>query len=230
MIMLKINDYTIINTESYLFVRNKKILINSYIAKIIDNYIKYERSDSMSLGLKEEWLLTGNKYDKPLSIQAIGRVLKNYSINSKRAFSTAIVNSLVQQDSSPSILISGLGLNISTVLSYYQELNIANTYQVEYVTINNHDINEKNINTIYYVYILKCYDGSYYTGYTSNLQKRLLQHQEGNGCTYTKTRTPVELVYTEKLPDKLSALKRGKQIKKLTIFDKEKLIEKSRVN
>nr|WP_038276042.1 GIY-YIG nuclease family protein [Ruminiclostridium papyrosolvens] len=80
------------------------------------------------------------------------------------------------------------------------------------------------------VYILSCSDGTYYTGYTSDLQKRLQQHQEGHGCTYTKTRTPVELVYTEELPDKPSALKREKQIKKLTIFDKEKLIEKSRAN
>lgn len=99
---------------------------------------------------------------------------------------------------------------------------------------NNEDIKKVSTNIAstykYYVYILRCSDGSYYTGYTSDIQKRLKQHQDGSGSTYTKTQTPVELVYREELPDKPSALKREKQIKKLTIFDKEKLIEKSRVN
>ncbi|WES36580.1 GIY-YIG nuclease family protein [Ruminiclostridium papyrosolvens DSM 2782] len=82
---------------------------------------------------------------------------------------------------------------------------------------------------MFFVYILKCIDGSYYTGYTSDINKRLHQHKSGYGCTYTKTRTPVELVYSEELPDKPSALKREKQIKKLDTYKKEQLIEKSRI-
>ena len=228
---LKLNHYIKDNVESFIFIRNKKILIHPFIAEFIDNYIKYERTSSMSLGAKEEWLLPGSKYDKPLGSPSIGFILRKYNINSHRAFSTAINNFLNQINSSPCIVINGLGLNISTVMTYYKELNATNTFELEYSNIDS-TIN-RSIQTdkeIYYIYMLKCYDGSYYTGYTSDLQKRIQQHQNGTGCTYTKTRTPVELVYTEELQDKPSALKREKQIKKLTIFDKEKLIKKSRAN
>lgn len=82
---------------------------------------------------------------------------------------------------------------------------------------------------MFYVYILKRCDSSYYTGYTSNLNKRLKQHKNGIGSKYTKTKLPVELVYYEELDDKSFAIKRENQIKKLTVFEKEKLIEKSRM-
>lgn len=48
-----------------------------------------------------------------------------------------------------------------------------------------------------YMYILKCADGTYYTGSTKNLESRLLQHQNGEGANYTKKRLPVELMYYE---------------------------------
>ena len=48
-----------------------------------------------------------------------------------------------------------------------------------------------------YTYILKCKDGTFYTGWTNNLEKRLKDHNEGKGAKYTKARRPVELVYYE---------------------------------
>ena len=119
-------------------------------------------------------------------------------------------------------------MNIATTINFYNYYNINGIHEMN----NGKNSTSQAVSNIsnYIVYILSCSDGTYYTGYTSDIKKRLKQHQDGTGCTYTKTRTPVELVYTEELPDKSSALKREKQIKKLTIFDKEKLIKKSRVN
>ncbi len=76
-----------------------------------------------------------------------------------------------------------------------------------------------------YVYILQCSDGSLYTGWTDNLPKRLMAHQNGKGAKYTKGRRPVKLVYSENLPDKSSALKREWFIKKLSRKDKLILCE-----
>lgn len=76
-----------------------------------------------------------------------------------------------------------------------------------------------------YVYILRCKDGSLYTGWTDNLQHRLKMHQMGKGAKYTKGRGPLELVYSELLPDKSAALKREYAIKRLRKTDKLKLCE-----
>lgn len=78
----------------------------------------------------------------------------------------------------------------------------------------------------YFVYILRCSDGSLYTGITNDLDRRLKAHNSGRGAKYTRTRTPVELVYREAVPDKPSALRRELQIKSLTHLQKLKLIEK----
>lgn len=75
-----------------------------------------------------------------------------------------------------------------------------------------------------YVYILRCKDDTYYTGWTNNLEKRIKAHNEQKGAKYTKYRTPVELVYSEGFTDKSSALKREHAIKKLTRKQKEELI------
>jgi len=76
-----------------------------------------------------------------------------------------------------------------------------------------------------YVYILKCNDGSLYTGYTNNLEKRLKVHNEGKGAKYTKARLPVELVYSEKYETKSEAMRREIEIKKMKKSEKiEKLI------
>lgn len=80
---------------------------------------------------------------------------------------------------------------------------------------------------MYYVYMLKCADGSLYTGYTNDLQKRVGVHNSGRGAKYTKSRLPVRLVYSEEHESKSSALKREAEIKKLTRAQKEKLIQKA---
>lgn len=67
-----------------------------------------------------------------------------------------------------------------------------------------------------YVYMLRCKDGSLYTGWTDNLEHRLTMHMQGKGAKYTRGRGPLELVYSEVLPDKSSALKREHAIKKLS--------------
>ena len=59
-----------------------------------------------------------------------------------------------------------------------------------------------------YVYILRCADGSLYTGWTNDLEKRVKTHNAGKGAKYTKTRLPVELVYYEEYEEKGEALSR----------------------
>lgn len=75
-----------------------------------------------------------------------------------------------------------------------------------------------------YTYIVKCNDGTYYTGWTTNLEKRVKAHNEGKGAKYTKARGPVELVYYEEYEDKIEAMRREYAIKQLTREQKEKLI------
>ncbi len=76
-----------------------------------------------------------------------------------------------------------------------------------------------------FVYILRCSDGSLYTGYTVDLDRRIRQHQSGRGGRYTRTRTPVELVYTEPFRNQRAAMQREIQIKQLTRARKLALIE-----
>jgi len=66
---------------------------------------------------------------------------------------------------------------------------------------------------MYHVYILKCHDGTLYTGSTNDLQKRLETHNLGKGAKYTRGRLPVKLVYSESFTTKGEALKREAQIK-----------------
>lgn len=75
-----------------------------------------------------------------------------------------------------------------------------------------------------YTYIVKCSDGSYYTGWTNNLQKRIADHNTGKGAKYTKSRLPVILVYCEEFQTKEEAMKREYAIKQMTRAQKEKLI------
>ena len=76
-----------------------------------------------------------------------------------------------------------------------------------------------------YTYIVKCSDGSLYTGWTNNLEKRIQAHNEGKGAKYTKTRLPVELVYFEEFETKEEAMSREWHIKKYSRAQKEKLIK-----
>ena len=73
----------------------------------------------------------------------------------------------------------------------------------------------------YFVYMLRCRDGSLYTGYTVDVQARIETHAQGRGAKYTRSRRPVTLAYAEALPDKTAALKREAQIKKLPKCEKE---------
>lgn len=76
-----------------------------------------------------------------------------------------------------------------------------------------------------YVYILKCSDDTLYTGYTTELKRRIKEHNDGKGAKYTRGRTPVELVYYEKKKSKSSAMKREYEIKQLNRKEKIELIE-----
>lgn len=76
-----------------------------------------------------------------------------------------------------------------------------------------------------FVYILRCKDGSLYTGWTNNLKNRLTMHNSGLGAKYTRGRGPCELVYFESFENKSEALRREVEIKKLSKIKKEKLIE-----
>lgn len=72
--------------------------------------------------------------------------------------------------------------------------------------------------------MIRCKDGSLYTGWTNNLEKRFRNHCEGKGAKYTRGRGPLELVYYEVFEDKKDAMKREYAIKQLKKSEKEKLI------
>ena len=75
------------------------------------------------------------------------------------------------------------------------------------------------------VYILRCADGTLYTGIAPDVEKRLQKHNEGKGAKYTRGRTPVELVYREEHPNRAEASKREYQIKHLSRAEKLELIK-----
>lgn len=75
-----------------------------------------------------------------------------------------------------------------------------------------------------YTYLLRCSDGTYYCGWTNNLDKRVAAHNSGKGAKYAKTRRPVELVYYETFETKQEAMSREYHIKRLTRAEKEELV------
>lgn len=79
-----------------------------------------------------------------------------------------------------------------------------------------------------YTYILRCSDGSLYTGWTNDLEKRLETHNRGVGSKYTRARLPVELVYYEEFETKEEAMSREARIKRLSKEKKEELIKSRR--
>ncbi len=82
---------------------------------------------------------------------------------------------------------------------------------------------------ISYTYIVQCSDGTFYTGWTNNIEKRILTHNAKKGAKYTRSRTPVRLVYFEQAETKRQAMRREAQIKRLSRYEKEQLIQ-SRTN
>ena len=75
----------------------------------------------------------------------------------------------------------------------------------------------------FYCYILECADGTYYTGWTIDPERRLKQHNKGNAARYTRSRLPVKMVYLEPQPDRATAMKRERAIKRLSREKKKKL-------
>ena len=79
---------------------------------------------------------------------------------------------------------------------------------------------EKNSN---YAYMLLCADGTYYSGWTSDPQRRQKAHNSGRGSRYTRARLPVRMVYMEEFADRASAMKREAELKKLSHEEKREL-------
>ena len=77
-----------------------------------------------------------------------------------------------------------------------------------------------------YTYILKCKDGSLYTGWTNDLEQRVAAHNTGKGAKYTKARRPVELVYFEEFETKEQAMEREYAIKQMARKDKLELVRR----
>lgn len=78
-----------------------------------------------------------------------------------------------------------------------------------------------------YVYIVECSDGTFYTGWTNNLEKRVKMHSQGKGAKYTKGRRPVRLIYHEEFKEKIDAMKREYEIKQLTRKEKVLLVNRN---
>jgi len=81
-----------------------------------------------------------------------------------------------------------------------------------------------------YVYIVRCADGTLYTGWTFDVQRRVQEHNTGRGARYTRQRGPVTLVYEEAQPDRSSAMKREDQIKQRGRAYKERLLRQTSTN
>jgi putative endonuclease len=75
-----------------------------------------------------------------------------------------------------------------------------------------------------FVYIVECADKTLYTGWTTDVKRRLKAHNAGRGAKYTRDRGPVRLVYVEEVPDRRLALKRELEIKRMRRSQKLKLI------
>ena len=81
--------------------------------------------------------------------------------------------------------------------------------------------------TDHWVYVLECSDGSFYTGYTTDVERRVDEHAAGEGAKYTRGRTPVELVHSERFDTKSAAMSREYEIKQYDRETKERLVERN---
>ena len=77
----------------------------------------------------------------------------------------------------------------------------------------------------HYVYVLRCADDTFYTGYTTDVERRVEEHQAGQGAKYTRGRTPVELVHVESFDSQSAAMRREHAIKQLDRDSKESLLD-----
>jgi predicted GIY-YIG superfamily endonuclease len=78
--------------------------------------------------------------------------------------------------------------------------------------------------TLYFVYIILCKDGSYYTGHAKNVESRVKTHRKGRGARYTRMHKPEKLVYVEEFESRSEAMKRERQIKTFSHNKKQQLI------
>jgi len=76
----------------------------------------------------------------------------------------------------------------------------------------------------YYVYILLCKDGSYYTGYAEDVKRRVERHKKGQGARYTRMHEPEKIVYVEEFDSRSEAMKREREIKSLSHSKKQRLV------
>jgi len=76
---------------------------------------------------------------------------------------------------------------------------------------------------VHHVYVLECSDDTYYTGYTTDVERRVAEHDAGDGAKYTRGRIPVELVYTESFETQSAAMAREYEVKQLSRTEKEAL-------
>ena len=83
---------------------------------------------------------------------------------------------------------------------------------------------------MHYTYLLKCADGSFYCGYTTNPKKRVQVHNTGKGAKCTRSRLPVELVYAEEYETKSKAMHREWEIKQLSHAQKQELVSNMKLN
>lgn len=82
---------------------------------------------------------------------------------------------------------------------------------------------------MHYIYIIECSDGSLYTGYTNDLEKRIKTHNDKKGAKYTRGRTPVTLKYFEEFDNKADAMKREVQIKNMRKEKKLRLLNNIKI-
>jgi putative endonuclease len=78
---------------------------------------------------------------------------------------------------------------------------------------------------IHYVYLVQCADGTYYTGYTTDVTRRVAEHNAGRGARYTRSRRPVQLVHAEEWPSRSAALQREAALRRLPRQVKQSLAE-----
>jgi putative endonuclease len=77
----------------------------------------------------------------------------------------------------------------------------------------------------HYVYVLECADGTYYTGYTTDVERRVAEHDAGDGAKYTRGRTPVSLVHVESYDSRSVAMSREHEVKSYSRARKERLVD-----
>jgi putative endonuclease len=80
----------------------------------------------------------------------------------------------------------------------------------------------------HFFYVLECMDGSYYGGYTTDIERRVIQHNKGKGAKYTRSRGPVHLLHCKEYPSQREAMQAEYQFKQLTRAQKEKYLDEER--